>query len=941
MSKTIITSDNAGTVIAPESQGTVVAPSQQGTVVAPMSQGTVVAPVGTTVAPSGTVVAGGGTVVAGTGAPVQQEDAKPTSKKGAKMSFRMQPGAQIMLSGKVYTIVKGVSSGTEAELYVVNDGGADYAAKIYNRGFSPNAKILPDVMSIKDDDFIVHIYQSGIADIAGESLSYVLMDYCGYGATSNYSYKNNVGELLEIALQGAKALDTCHKNHILHKDIKPANILVKKRGPIEICLCDFGIADKLDKKEISTSQSRTVIYAAPEMYTTGMVIDGRTYCKLSAASDFYALGMSLLSLWVGEAKFNASEIDLAYQKKEGSLVIPRDMPATLANIVKGLTNPEPGKRWGLNEIDKELTDVLLNINQTGESQGILYDVPNNIIIKDLEDLANYLQTHADSAKRLLYRGKLSVLLKSSYPELSQDLTNIVETKYTSDQASGLAAAVFAINPNVAINLRGKKNDTGRNESKALNTIKEVSDFCCSHRELDKDSKLFLLSDTFVSWLRARDANVARAVSSLSRLSGDSDYNREFNYRLIIQTIDPFADFNLCNGINDPHYAMTGDRIAWYLNSAYNVWYSLYKQSDDLMSSKWEDNRNELREIASPVFVHLLIDSFSKNLTSHKNSYLISSLKTKGERFNDQISWINFCTDNESDSGMKYRPDIAMMKAVCGLGYTPTYTFYEKNVTISKLKEYNKQPISELKSHINSGLSGWLAVQFHENPKVSNEKEYLDLLKKYLGIIAILDESNIYVKLMKWAGGDFINEKSAIPLLKESLKKKLCQRKRIIKKYDALFLFCQSPEAYDEYIFLNQIGKSNQEALSIINSLRANDSILKSKVVRDCTNWPFVISLFLFILFFIVSIVVTIINPDYAGLFVLLPIILVFMAGSVGSTGKFNWYHPLNLITYFSYIYIIPIFIYMIGESCGWKSINSFDEEEHTLECIELLERIFS
>ena len=144
MSKTIITSDNAGTVIAPESQGTVVAPSQQGTVVAPMSQGTVVAPVGTTVAPSGTVVAGGGTVVAGTGAPVQQEDAKPTSKKGAKMSFRMQPGAQIMLSGKVYTIVKGVSSGTEAELYVVNDGGDDKEEVLvikFNKAASATTKL--------------------------------------------------------------------------------------------------------------------------------------------------------------------------------------------------------------------------------------------------------------------------------------------------------------------------------------------------------------------------------------------------------------------------------------------------------------------------------------------------------------------------------------------------------------------------------------------------------------------------------------------------------------------------------------------------------------------------------------------------------------------------------------------------------------------------------
>ena len=77
--------------------------------------------------------------------------------------------------------------------------------------------------------------------------------------------KGNAQAILAIALKTAMALDKLHKEGILHKDVKPANILIKDRDSWDTVLCDFGIADIMDAQgTCATTQVRTPIYAAPE-----------------------------------------------------------------------------------------------------------------------------------------------------------------------------------------------------------------------------------------------------------------------------------------------------------------------------------------------------------------------------------------------------------------------------------------------------------------------------------------------------------------------------------------------------------------------------------------------------------------------------------------------------------------------------------------------------
>ncbi|MBO6249541.1 MAG: protein kinase [Bacteroidales bacterium] len=231
---TVVPSASDGTIIATcavptpsdsNSAGTIVADKGdvQGTMVAPSSQGTVVAS-------------------ADSNNQVQSVERVTAKRKEATIPHRLSPGDSVILSGDSYSVDSVVSSGSEAELYVVSRNGVRFAVKLYRPGFSPNAVVLPELLKINDER-IVRCFQSGSATYSGGTAPYELMEYCSFGATSGKAYKGRTAELLEIALQIGKAISVCHESHIIHKDVKPANILIKQEFPVKVCLCDFGIAD--------------------------------------------------------------------------------------------------------------------------------------------------------------------------------------------------------------------------------------------------------------------------------------------------------------------------------------------------------------------------------------------------------------------------------------------------------------------------------------------------------------------------------------------------------------------------------------------------------------------------------------------------------------------------------------------------------------------------
>ncbi|MBI3610164.1 MAG: protein kinase [Nitrospirae bacterium] len=147
-------------------------------------------------------------------------------------------------------------------------------------------------------------------------------------------------DALAFAVQVASALSYAHSQGIVHRDIKPGNIMVDGRGRVKIA--DFGIAAATD--EISVTATGQIIgtpeYMSPEQ-ARGEHLDGRT--------DLYSLGMVIFEMLNGQTPYQgisrmAIVGKLLYEKEELTLSFPSDTPLPVQDFVRTILKKQPGQR---------------------------------------------------------------------------------------------------------------------------------------------------------------------------------------------------------------------------------------------------------------------------------------------------------------------------------------------------------------------------------------------------------------------------------------------------------------------------------------------------------------------------------------------------------------------------------------------------------------------
>ena len=299
-------------------------------------QGTMAAPQGTALAPQGTAVAPQGTAVA-------SQAADPGFKPAPKTPVPSQSA-----SGKV------ISSGSQAEILKTQYEGKECAMRLYKPGFGPNEEVNRALRKLYGKGLVAEILASGTRD----GRAYEIMPYYPHGSVAAYDFRGKAMDIIHIVVKTAMALDAMHKAHVIHKDIKPANLLVTDEDSWDTVICDFGIADITSGGKAVTRQTRTPIYAAPELYDPKNVVarlDGQDLFEITPAADFYSLGMTILCLWYGEKAFLRKEQELAVAKLKGGIKAPDDMPDTLVPFVEGLLQTDPKKRWSY----KDIKDLLV------------------------------------------------------------------------------------------------------------------------------------------------------------------------------------------------------------------------------------------------------------------------------------------------------------------------------------------------------------------------------------------------------------------------------------------------------------------------------------------------------------------------------------------------------------------------------------------------------
>lgn len=695
----------------------------------------------TAVAPQKTAVAPQKTAVASQVQQTATAQKTAVASGNASLSIRNKPveakyaqGDSIKAGSRNYTVEKVLGSGAEGDIYIVNDSKKRYALKLCHSGFHTNTKVMPALQKLKGQGYI--------ADIVDYGDEFELLEYISEGSAASAGIKGNAEAITAITVRTALALDAMHRAGVIHKDVKPANILIKDRESWNSVLCDFGIADTLNNRQTSiTEQARTPIYAAPEVYATNNTIfqEGMTYCELTPKADFYSLGMTILSLWMGEGSFLAKEAELAIDKTKGRIAIPADMPDPLAKICRGLLIKNPDKRWDLDEIERALKgeDVPADEDEIIEDLKIVFNASKHQIANTPEELAQYMAEDQDLATKYLYRGQIERWLKP-YPELALEIQDIVEKRYPKDQDTGLLAAIYSLSPSWPFHLEGISRETGEAVSMNASTLKQIGDFC-NAAVPDVDTAETINSDIFKEWVRIRNKGLADSLAS--------SFDSSTNMLLRVQAVDPMSDINLRNDPSHPDYAMTQEAIGKLLNKIYTIFFNRFNGNFDTLVDMW--NKDEFAPLNREIPLAVISNIAANFLAPEDFHYITEFFDLKGQRFKQQRSWFVYCTNRNSDDFKKKAgpkddnsaAQISWMKVIKGYGVTPVYEQWQGKTACNREELFGKFDKKELKKEYEMhGLCGWLSVQHQEDPGADLKPQfaYEKLLQNYLEDLRRID-----------------------------------------------------------------------------------------------------------------------------------------------------------------------------------------------------------
>lgn len=185
---------------------------------------------------------------------------------------------------------------------------------------------------------IVNVYDVG----EDEGLHYIVMELIeGITLKSFIERKGKleVKETVGIAIQIAQGLEAAHVNHIIHRDIKPQNIIISKEGKVKVT--DFGIAKAATSNTVTSNAMGSVHYISPEQARGGYSDE---------KSDIYSLGVTMYEMLTGKVPFAGDNtVSVALLHIQGDFIPIRELepeiPVSIDKIVQKCMQKKPERRY--------------------------------------------------------------------------------------------------------------------------------------------------------------------------------------------------------------------------------------------------------------------------------------------------------------------------------------------------------------------------------------------------------------------------------------------------------------------------------------------------------------------------------------------------------------------------------------------------------------------
>ena len=261
-----------------------------------------------------------------------------------------------------YEILEKIGTGGMSDVYKSKDHKLNryVAVKVLKQEFSENANFVSKFrVEAQAAAGLMHPNIVNVYDVGEEKDIYFIVMELVEGITlKKYIEKKarlSVKEAISIAIQVSMGIEAAHNNHIIHRDIKPQNIIISKEGKVKVT--DFGIAKAATSNTITSNVMGSVHYTSPEQARGGYSDE---------QSDIYSLGITMFEMLTGRVPFNGeTTVAIAIKHIQEQLPSPREyipeIPVSVEQIVFKCCQKSPDRRYQtMAELVADLKQSLIN-----------------------------------------------------------------------------------------------------------------------------------------------------------------------------------------------------------------------------------------------------------------------------------------------------------------------------------------------------------------------------------------------------------------------------------------------------------------------------------------------------------------------------------------------------------------------------------------------------
>ena len=267
-----------------------------------------------------------------------------------------------MMIGDRYEILEKIGTGGMSDVYKAKDHKLNrfVAVKVLKQEFSENANFVSKFrIEAQAAAGLMHPNIVNVYDVGEESENhYIVMELVEGITLKKYIEKKarlSVKEAVSIAIQVSMGIEAAHNNHIIHRDIKPQNIIISKEGKVKVT--DFGIAKAATSNTITSNVMGSVHYTSPEQARGGYSDE---------KSDIYSLGVTMFEMLTGRVPFNGeTTVAIAIKHIQEEFPSPREyvpeIPVCVEQIVLKCCQKSPDRRYqSMAELIADLKQSLIS-----------------------------------------------------------------------------------------------------------------------------------------------------------------------------------------------------------------------------------------------------------------------------------------------------------------------------------------------------------------------------------------------------------------------------------------------------------------------------------------------------------------------------------------------------------------------------------------------------